>query len=173
MIIFCCFIFFSSHDFGEKTVKESNLIRLHTLYYADKQKIDYYILELLVQLHHLVTFARYRHNPMRPMASTTRTSPPKGHHFQSKKRLQLISLDCVGGNGKKPLVTQLCEEDRRLLEEATTRRKSLPGISKSEDLALTKKKEATVWHLSKSVGSSHVQGFFATRLGLDVMDGLL
>lgn len=91
---------------------------------------------------------------------TIRTSPTnnKGLHFQSKM-LQFISL------------TEFSEEDRRLLEEVTTRR-WIPGISKSENLGGTNKKEAMVWHFSNSVGSSPAKWFFATKLGLDVMDGL-
>ncbi|XP_004499279.1 protein PSK SIMULATOR 2-like isoform X2 [Cicer arietinum] len=144
---------------GKTTTKESNLIRLQTFHYADKEKVDFHILELLVRLHHLVTFVRNRHNSTRRMP-TIRTSPTnnKGLHFQSKM-LQFISL------------TEFSEEDRRLLEEVTTRR-WIPGISKSENLGGTNKKEAMVWHFSNSVGSSPAKWFFATKLGLDVMDGL-
>ncbi|CAI8606602.1 unnamed protein product [Vicia faba] len=149
----------TSNEFVEKTAgKETNLIRLHTLHYADKQKIDFHILELLVLLHQLVTFAGYRHSATRPMSSTRTSSPNKGLHFQSKM-LQFISL------------TQLSEEERRLLEEVTTRR-WIPGISKSENLEGTKKKEAMVWHFSNSVGNSPAKWLFATKLDLDVMDGL-
>jgi hypothetical protein len=151
--------FCSAIEFGENTsTKESNLIRLHTLHYAEKQKIDFHILELLVRVHHLVTYVRYRHNPTRPMPSTKNSSPNKGLHFQSKM-LQFISL------------SQLSEEDRRLLEEVTTRR-WIPGISKSENLAGTNKKEAMVWHFSNSVGNSPTKWLFTTKLSLDVMDGL-
>ncbi|GAU12269.1 hypothetical protein TSUD_02360 [Trifolium subterraneum] len=149
----------SAIEFGENTAtKESNLIRLHTLHYAEKQKIDFHILELLVRLHHLVTFVRYRHNPTRPMSSTRTSSPNKGLHFQ-KKMLQFISL------------SQLSEEDRRLLEEVATRR-WIPGISKSENLAGAKKTENMVWHFSNSVGNSPAKWLFPTKFSLDVMDGL-
>lgn len=149
----------ASNEFGEMTSgKESNHIRLHTLHYAEKQKIDFHILELLVRLHQLVTFVRYKHNATRPMSSTRTSSPNKGLHFQSKM-LQFISL------------SKLSEEDRRLLEEVTTR-KWIPGISKSENLAGTNKKETMVWHFSNSVGRSPAKWFFATKLSLDVMDGL-
>lgn len=157
--------------FGQKTAKESNLIRLQTLEYADKQKIDFYILELLARLHHLVTFVRYRHNNNNSHVGTKTmpkriTSSPKGLHLQSKM-LQFISLDRVS--------TQLSEEDRRLLEKVAKRRRT-PGVSKSENLAGIKKTEATVWHFSNSVGSSPVKRLFAMQPQsydvLDVMDGL-
>ncbi|PNX85995.1 hypothetical protein L195_g042070 [Trifolium pratense] len=92
------------------------------------------------------------------MPSTRTSSPNKGLHFQSKM-LQFIS------------VSQLSEEDRRLLEEVTTRR-WIPGISKSENLAGAKKTENMAWHFSNSVGNSPSKWFFTTKLSLDVMDGL-
>ncbi|KAK2452258.1 hypothetical protein QL285_000066 [Trifolium repens] len=92
------------------------------------------------------------------MPSAKISSPYKGLQFQSKM-LQFISL------------SQLSEEDRRLLEEVTTRRQIL-GISKSENLAGTNKKEAMVGHFSNSVGNSPTKWLFTTKLSLDVMDGL-
>ncbi|XP_047168140.1 protein PSK SIMULATOR 2-like [Vigna umbellata] len=156
----------SSTDFCENTSKENKLIRLQTLYYAEKQKIDFYIVELLTRLHYLVTFVRYRHsNPMRPMSTTT---SPKRLEFQAKM-LEFITLDI-----SKSLGTQLSQEDKRLLEEVTMRRRN-PGVSKSEDLASTKKRRAKVCHHSNSVGSSP----FTTKALenqksnlLDIMDGL-
>ncbi|TKY57626.1 phosphatidylinositol-3-phosphatase myotubularin-2 [Spatholobus suberectus] len=152
----------TSNEFGENTSKENNVIRLQTLYYAEKQKIDFYIIELLTQLHYLVTFVRYRHNAIRPMP--TRTSP-KRLDFQAKM-LQFISLDRIR--------TQLSQEDKRLLEEVTVRRRT-PGVSKSENLVMTKKRSAKVWHYSKSVGGSPVttEGLKHQRSNvLDIMDGL-
>ncbi|XP_027329313.1 uncharacterized protein LOC113845859 isoform X2 [Abrus precatorius] len=156
----------TSNEYGENMAKESNLIRLQTLYYADKQKIDFHIIELLTWLHHLVNFVRYRHNAKRPMP--TRTSP-KRLDCQSKM-LQFISLDRIS----KPLGTQLSPEDKRLLEEVTIKRSS-PGVSKSEDLAVTKKKGARIWPYSKSVGGSPVttKGWEHPNSNvLDTMDGL-
>ncbi|XP_029126249.1 uncharacterized protein LOC109793731 isoform X2 [Cajanus cajan] len=137
----------ASNQFGEKTAKENNLIRLQTLYYAEKQKIDFYIIELLAKLHYLVTFVRYRHNSIKPMPSKTSPKPPD---FESKM-LQIISLDSIS----KPLGTQLSQEDKRLLEEVTMKRRN-PGVSKSENLVMTKKRSAKVCHYSKSVGGSPI-----------------
>ena len=117
------FVAVCSNEFGENTTKESNLIRLQTLYYAEKHKIDFYIIELLTQIHYLVTFVRYRHNTMKPMPKRT---SPRRLDFQSK----FISIDSIN----KPLGSKLSQEDKRLLEEVTMRRRS-PGVSKSEDLA--------------------------------------
>lgn len=154
------------NEFGENMARESNLIRLQTLYYAEKQKMDFYIIELLTHLHYLVTFVRYRHNTMRPMP--TRTSPRR-LDFQSNM-LQFISLDSIN----KPLGSKLSQEDKRLLEEVTMRKRS-PGVSKSENLEVTKKRSAKVWHHSNSVGSSPVtrEGLEHQRSNvLDIIDGL-
>ncbi|XP_019458970.1 PREDICTED: uncharacterized protein LOC109358925 isoform X2 [Lupinus angustifolius] len=159
----------TSNNSGCNTTKERNPIRLQTLHYADKQKVDFYILELLAQLHHLVSFVRYKHNnnyPMKPMPSSSSSHKGLDSLDFKSKMLQLISLD--------NRVTQISQEDRTLLEEVVSRRRTL-GLSKSEDLAVTKKKEARVSCFSKSVGSSPV-----TRMGLenqnsnvlDIMDGL-
>ncbi|KAK7280752.1 hypothetical protein RJT34_25819 [Clitoria ternatea] len=125
----------TSNEYGENT---NNLIRLQTLYYADKQKIDFFIVELLTRLHHLVTFARQRNIGTRPMS--TRNSP-KRLEFHAKM-LQFVS-----------------QEDKRLLEEVSMRRRS-PGVSKSEDLAMAKKSRARVWHYSKSLQGSPMDGLY-------------
>ncbi|CAJ1972562.1 unnamed protein product [Sphenostylis stenocarpa] len=157
----------TSTEFCENTAKENKLIRLQTLYYAEKQKIDFYIIELLTRLHCLVTFVRYRHsNPMRPMSAKT---SPSRLEFQAKM-LQFITLDSIS----KSLGTQLSHEDKRLLEEVTMRRRN-PGVSKSEDLAVTKKRRAKVYHHCSSVGSSPVttKALEHQRSNvLDIIDGL-
>ncbi|XP_061373305.1 protein PSK SIMULATOR 2-like [Gastrolobium bilobum] len=164
----------TSNDFGDSTVKESsNLIRLQTLYYVDKQKIDVYIIELLAWLHHLISHVRSRQNALKSMPTR---SPPKGHEFQSKMRQFLIlSVDPTN----KPLGTQLSQEDRRLLENVIARRRN-PGVSKSEELGVAKKREPRDSYISKSAGNSPVKEFFGTRHilnrqnynVLDIMDGL-
>lgn len=102
-------------------------------------------------------------------------SPPKGLELQSKMRQFLI----LSGDSNKALGTQISQEDRRLLEEVIARRKN-PGLSKSEDLGLAKKRQAKDSHVAKSAGSSPAKEFFGTRLVvnhqnynvLDIMDGL-
>ncbi|MED6146316.1 hypothetical protein PIB30_033426 [Stylosanthes scabra] len=166
----------SSNDFGESTPSESSkLMRIQTLYYADKHKIDNYIVELLAWLHHLISFVRSRQNTLKQMPTR---SPPKGR-FQSKM-LEFLSPD---SKINKTLGREVSEEDRKLLEEVITRR-SRPGISKSLDFDAPKKKESRDWYLTKSASSSPVKEFLgkgmAMRLSLeqqnydvlDIMDGL-
>ncbi|CAJ2642934.1 unnamed protein product [Trifolium pratense] len=163
----------TSNDFGDNTSKESNPIRLQTLYYADKQKIDVYIIELLVWIHHLINSVRSRQNASRPMAMPTQ-SPLKRPELQSKMRQFLIlSLD----RNNKPLGTELSPEDRMLLEKVIATRRS-PGVSKSEELGVAKKTKAKLKF--KSAGSSPVKESLGTTLiakhrrynALDIMDGL-
>ncbi|KAI4316943.1 hypothetical protein L6164_024867 [Bauhinia variegata] len=155
----------TSNDFGNNTDKESNLIRLQTLHYADKQKTDIYILELLARLHHLISFARYRQQPLKPKPTG---SPTKG---LSKMR-QFVSPDSSSKT--------LSIEDRRLLEDVIRRRRT-PGVSKSEDFAAGKKREARGWSSSKSAGSSPDREIGMSMIPrfqhqsfdiLDIMDGL-
>ncbi|MED6184402.1 hypothetical protein PIB30_047149 [Stylosanthes scabra] len=169
-----------NNEFGENTCKESNLIRLQTLYYAEKHKIDCCIIELLACLSHLVTFVRYRHssgNGIKPkQGRKSNSSPQKGLDFQSKMLQFITSLESDKNNMASH--HQLSQEDKSLLEEVLARTR-IPGVSKSENLALTNKKELAnsgLLHYSKSVGSSPSKGLFGfydqnSRL-LDLIDGL-
>ncbi|KAL9312561.1 hypothetical protein ACSQ67_018013 [Phaseolus vulgaris] len=163
----------TSNDFDDNTSRESNPIRLQTLYYADKRKIDVYIIELLAWLHHLISFVKSKQNTLRQMPNR---SPPKVLELQSKMRQFLIlSVD----SGNKPLGTQISQEDRKLLEEVIARRNN-PGFSKSEDLGLAKKRQVKDLHATKSAGSSPAKEIVSTRPVsnhqnynvLDIMDGL-
>lgn len=103
---------------------------------------------------------------MRPMSTT---NSPKRLEFQAKM-LQFITLDSIS----KSLGTQLSQEDKRLLEEVTMRRRN-PGVSKSEDLAVTKKRRAKVCPHSNSERSSPVTTKVLEHQRsnvLDIMDGL-
>jgi len=72
---------------------------------------------------------------------------------------------------------QLCQEDRDLLANACQRR-LVPGISKSQEFSLDKKR-GQVLTLSRSAGNSPVRRFAARQKSdhqktniMDVMDGL-
>ncbi|RDX72577.1 hypothetical protein CR513_47917 [Mucuna pruriens] len=162
----------SGNNFGDNTSKE-NLIRLQTFYYANKRKIDVYIIELLAWLHHLVRFVKSRQNTLRPMP---RPSPPKGLELQSNMR-QFLTLSMENSN-KLP-GTQISQDDRRLLEEVISRTNN-PRLSKSEDLGLAKTRQVNHSHVTKSAGSSPAKECFSTTPVfnhqnynvLDIMDGL-
>nr|XP_043636801.1 protein PSK SIMULATOR 2-like isoform X2 [Erigeron canadensis] len=50
----------TGNEFGKKTAGSNNIIRLQTLYHADKTKMDRYILDLIIWLHRLISLVRFR-----------------------------------------------------------------------------------------------------------------
>ncbi|KAM1725238.1 hypothetical protein ACFX11_016271 [Malus domestica] len=165
----------SGTEFGKNESSQINLIRLQTLYHADKQKTDLYILELVTWLHHLINLVRQGDHGLKPLH--TRSPTRKGLDIHSKMQQFLTKTYCT-----KPQRIQLSEEDRNLLDEVMGRMRRVPGISKSQEFSITKTKRRGVWALSKSTGSSPTRelGSRGTNLDqdqpkintLDVMDGL-
>lgn len=161
----------TGNEFGKKTTTQNNLIRLQTLYHADKQKIDQYILELVIWLHRLINLVRHRDHGFKPLSTR---SPPthNGLVFHSKME-RLPSLDYV----TKVHGVQLSQEDRNLLGEVCWRR-LVPGKSKSQEFAMTKKRPE-VLVMTRSAGSSPNRELNITQdleclntNVLDEMDGL-
>ncbi|GAA0141441.1 hypothetical protein LIER_02583 [Lithospermum erythrorhizon] len=142
----------SGNDFGKKAAAPHNLIRLQTLYHAEKKKMDMYILELITLLNRLINLVRYRDNVPKTLPTC------KGQ---------------TGGSNVKNKGVQLSIEDKDLLEGVMRRKKLVPGISKSQEFVLTKKKKTKIWALSKSTGSSPRRelGYPKGNI-LDILDGL-
>ncbi|KAK2986679.1 hypothetical protein RJ640_020841, partial [Escallonia rubra] len=150
----------TNNEFGKKTSTNSNLIRLQTLYHADKQKMDRYILELVTWLHRLISTVRNGDNgaKMLPFRSPTR----KG-----------LNLPSLSNNRRIHHGVQLSSEDRNLLEEVMKRRRLVPGVSKSQEFVMAKKRNTRVWALSRSTGSSPRKELEHAKASiLDVLDGL-
>ncbi|XP_035837391.1 protein PSK SIMULATOR 2-like isoform X2 [Helianthus annuus] len=146
----------TGNEFGKKTAGSNNIIRLQTLYHADKQKMDRYILDLIIWLHRLISLVRFRDKVPKyvPSRSPTTTNGP------------------ISANGKLQRV-QISLEDRNLLEKVMKRRMLVPGISKSQEFVTVKKKKATVFASSRSMGSSpRREAGYANTDMLDVLDGL-
>ncbi|KAA8537514.1 hypothetical protein F0562_027122 [Nyssa sinensis] len=134
-------------EFSKKATTNSNLIRLQTLYHAEKQKTDLYILELVTWLHRLISLVRQRDNGIKtlPFRSPTHKGPILQPELQRVPSLSnLHKSQCV----------QLSPEDRNLLEEVMKRRRLVPGVSKSQEFTMAKNRGSKVWALSRSVGSS-------------------
>ncbi|CAK7346183.1 unnamed protein product [Dovyalis caffra] len=155
----------TGNELGKNTAGNCNVIRLQTLYHADKQKTDLYILELVTWLHHLINLVRQRDHGFKSMP--TRSPTRKGLVFQTK--MQGIQSLNHGA--------QLSQEDRGLLANVCYGRLVL-GRSKSQGFSVDKKR-GQVWTLSRSTGNSPVRGFAARKSLehqktniLDVMDGL-
>ncbi|KAI4374924.1 hypothetical protein MLD38_012860 [Melastoma candidum] len=155
----------SMTEIDKSTPSTSNLIRLQTLYHADKQKMDNYILDLVTWLHHLISQVRNR--DYQPYQQMLFQSPnPKRRGFSP-------GMSPVKGS---PSISQ---EDRNLLERVCQRR-MVPGISKSQEFPVVRRrKKNRVWAVSKSADTSPVQDL-SSNVGLetpginvlDVMDGL-
>ncbi|XP_024966790.1 uncharacterized protein LOC112506762 [Cynara cardunculus var. scolymus] len=77
----------TGNEFGTKTAGSNNIIRLQTLYYADKQTMDLYILDLIILLHRLISLTRYKDD----VSSSSKGLNP--HHDGKLKRIQISSED--------------------------------------------------------------------------------
>ncbi|XP_065881666.1 protein PSK SIMULATOR 2-like [Euphorbia lathyris] len=153
-------------EFGKNTTTQNNLIRLQTLYHADKQKADMYILELVTLLHRLIDLVRHRDHGLKtaPFRSPTR----KGLVFHTKMQ-KLLSLN----RGTTTYSIQLSRDDKDLLQKVC-RRRLVPGISKSQEFSKRRDKVKT---LSRSTGSSPAREIGSRKYLehpniLDIMDGL-
>lgn len=148
---------------GSESSKKGSekVIRLQTLYHADKQKTDFYILELLTWLHRLVGITTHSTIRIRPLHTRSPTKMDL-----KLKPFQIDYHNEIGG-------LQFSTEDKNLLEKVINQKMISPGISKSQEFSLAKKKGTKFWACSRSTGSSPRR-----RLGppkgsfLDVMDGL-
>ncbi|KAD2393332.1 hypothetical protein R6Q59_012339 [Mikania micrantha] len=148
-----------SNEFGKKTAGSNNIIRLQTLYHADKQKMDRYILDLIIWLHRLISLVRFRDKV--PKYVPARSPPSDSMSGSNPSRLK--------ASGKIQRI-QITLEDRNLLEQVMKRRMLVPGISKSQEF---KKKRSTVFASSRSMGSSPKrEPRYANADMLDVLDGL-
>ncbi|XP_006342058.1 uncharacterized protein [Solanum tuberosum] len=146
-------------EFGKKNPPQVSLIRLQTLYHADKQKMDYHVLELVTWLHRLISLVRFNGPKAFPGRSPTR----KGLNLQTELMMNTTS--------KTPKV-QISLEDRNLLEKVMKRKCLVPGRSKSQEFLLPKNRKK-VWALSRSMGNSPRTDFQHPKATvLDILDGL-
>ncbi|KAG5542449.1 hypothetical protein RHGRI_022101 [Rhododendron griersonianum] len=142
-------------EFSKKGATQTTVIRLQTLYHADKQKTDMCILELAIWLHRLISVVRKRDSGIRifPVKSPNRP----GVNLQPPKTSSV----------------QLSPEDKNLLEQVMSRRRLVPGISKSQEFPFGKG-GSKVWDVSRSTGNSPTKRLDRPKSSsvLDVMDGL-
>ncbi|KAK4390800.1 protein PSK SIMULATOR 2 [Sesamum angolense] len=153
----------TGNEFGKKTSSQNNLIRLQTLYHADKRKVESWILELVTLLHRLISLVRYRDNGLK--AQPARSPTNKGSNR--------ISETLRNSNNGRMHGAQLSSEDRDLLEDVMKRRKFIPGLSKSQEFVMVKNKKNKIFALSRSTGSSPRRGMKHQQADvLDILDGL-
>lgn len=161
----------TGHEFGKGTATNNNLTRLQTLYHADKQKTDKYILELVIWLNRLISILRHKDHGSQPLPTRFPTQKGTVSHSQMPRTLSL-------NYGTKTHRIQLSQEEQNLLDK-TNGRRLIPGISKSQEFSVAKKKGSKVWALCKSTGSSPNREMSGRQNLdhpkaniLDVMDGL-
>ncbi|GMH16545.1 hypothetical protein Nepgr_018386 [Nepenthes gracilis] len=153
----------SSDQFSKiTTAMPGALIRLQTLYHADKEKTDACILELVIWLHRLISSTK--RNKSRFKAPPPRSLRHGGTVLYSAMKRQPQFL---GGSRK----AKLSVEDRNLLERVRKRR-SVPGISRSQDSVRTHLREPQTLASSRSTGRSLCRGMSGARDYLDTIDGL-
>ncbi|KAH9625940.1 hypothetical protein KSS87_020360 [Heliosperma pusillum] len=128
-------------DLNRKPAGQSDLLRIETLYHADKDKTESYILGLVVWLHHLISISRVTVNcgTRSPIKSPIRSPNQKTIQLSPQK------TSC-----SSPTLTI---EDQKMLSDVP-KRKLTPGISKSQEFNIAKNHRLSKYHrLSKS--SSH------------------
>ncbi|KAK9165174.1 hypothetical protein Scep_000365 [Stephania cephalantha] len=164
----------AGNDFNKKTSAQNSILRLETLYHAEKEKTETYILELVAWLHYLISQVRqrdYGFKPMGPVRSPTQKIMVVPSEAQKDQHLL--------SNGKANRMPKLSQVDQDMLDDLSSRR-SNPGISKSQEFS-TKKKRRGINGLtmSKSSGSSPTREFNISEAvehakvdALDVIDGL-
>ncbi|URE04805.1 hypothetical protein MUK42_19239 [Musa troglodytarum] len=142
-------------EVNQKPAGQVELIRLETLYHADKEKTEAYILELLVWLHHLVCHSKSNTGGIR--------SPMKSPVHSPTQNSLIVTSTTIKPNAPSPVLTQ---EDEEMLRYVIFR-KLTPGISKSQEFDMAKRKTSKRYRLSKSNShsptSSSTKDLFAVR----------
>ncbi|MCL7049638.1 hypothetical protein MKW94_022243 [Papaver nudicaule] len=157
----------TGNEFNAKTSGQNSLMRIQTLYHAEKEKTETYILELVTWLHRMISQIRNRDNgsnkPLAPVRSLS----------QKAVVLLVETQEDPPRKNQTNLVLQLSPEIQDMLADVSFRRLN-PGISKSQEFRSRSKRRTTNrLRTSKSSGSSPTREFNETKTNnLDVIDGL-
>ncbi|KAG2602271.1 hypothetical protein PVAP13_5KG668400 [Panicum virgatum] len=108
-------------DVSCKPTGQMDLTRIETLYHADKDKTEAYILELVLWLHNLISQSKTANGERSPIKSPVRSPTQRGASIS-------LSPNKTSSNSS-PILTQ---EDQDMLRDVKYR-KFIPGISKSQE----------------------------------------
>ncbi|RZC55201.1 hypothetical protein C5167_014056 [Papaver somniferum] len=155
------------NDFNKKTSGQNSLMRIQTLYHAEKEKTDTYILELVTWLHRMISQIRNRDN------GSNKSLAPVRSLSQKAVVLLVETQEDPPRKNQTNFVFQLSPEIQDMLADVSFRRLN-PRISKSQEFRSRGKRRTTSrLRMSKSSGSSPTREFNETKTNsLDVIDGL-
>ncbi|XP_010546296.1 PREDICTED: uncharacterized protein LOC104818411 [Tarenaya hassleriana] len=131
----------SGTDFDKKT-GSGDILRIETLYHADKEKAETCILEQILWLQHLVTKAKSKERG--------------GHGISPLKPLENTNNQQHDNKPEAPSVPSVTEEERKMIQEAG-KKKRVPGVSKSQDFDSENSRVRKCDPLSRSSGYSRVR----------------